>query len=235
MARRKKEECKKPPAWLTSFGDLMSLLLTFFILLYSMSIISLEKFYQVLKGLVSAFGTQSVVFEEGATPEGRRVSVPMENFYVRKVKYKELKKAVQEIKSELSKRGVWSDYALTGECLRIRVNADAFFPPGRASVLPEAKGLLLGMCERLKPFSLPIEVEGHTDNRPISTPRYPSNWELSLARAVSVVRLFTQECGYPEEKLVAVGYADTRPIADNATPQGRMKNRRVEFCVKLVP
>ena len=235
MAFKKKEECPKPPAWLTSFGDLMSLLLTFFILLYSMSIISLEKFYQVLKGLVTAFGAQSVVFEEGTLPEGRRVNVPMENFHVKVEKYKELKKTLQEIKTELYKSGVWSDYAVAGECLRVRVNTDRFFPPGSAELLPQAKKLVLNMCLKLKPFSLPIEIEGHTDNRPISTPLYPSNWELSLARAVSVLRIFEGTCGYPREKLSAVGYADTRPIADNNTPQGRMKNRRVEFCIKLVP
>lgn len=233
--RKKKEECPKPPAWLTSFGDLMSLLLTFFILLYSMSIISLEKFYQVLKGIISAFGARSVVFEEGTVPEGRRINIPMENFYYRKVKYKELKKVAQEIKYSLSQMGVWSDYAFTGECMRIRINTDRFFPPGSAQLYPNALGLILNVCSKLKPFSLPIDIEGHTDNRPISTPLYPSNWELSLARAISVLRIFVNTCGYSPELLSAVGYADTRPIADNKTPQGRMKNRRVEFCIKLVP
>ncbi|WP_461832311.1 OmpA/MotB family protein [Aquifex sp.] len=235
MAFKKKEECPKPPAWLTSFGDLMSLLLTFFILLYSMSIISLEKFYQVLKGIVSAFGAQSVVFEQGTLPEGRRINIPMENFYIRKIKHKELKKILSEFKNELSKRGIWSDYAVTGECLRVRVNTDRFFPSGGAELYPEAKSLILSFCEKLLPFSLPIDVEGHTDNRPISTPRYPSNWELSLSRAISVIRVFTDTCGYPRDKLSAVGYADTRPIADNGTPEGRRKNRRVEFCIKLTP
>ncbi|RUM28393.1 MAG: flagellar motor protein MotB [Aquifex sp.] len=235
MAYKKKEECPKPPAWLTSFGDLMSLLLTFFILLYSMSVISLEKFYQVLKGIISAFGAQSVVFEEGTMPEGRRIKIPMENFHFRKVKYKELKKIAQEIKAEMSKRGIWSDYAVTGECLRIRVNTDKFFPPGEDVLLKEARGLILNLCYKLKPYSLPINIEGHTDNRPIHTPKFPSNWELSIARAISVLQVFEKECGYPSDKLSIFGYADTRPIASNDTPEGRRKNRRVEFCIKLLP
>ncbi len=235
MAFKKKEECPKPPAWLTSFGDLMSLLLTFFILLYSMSIISLEKFYQVLKGLVSAFGAQSVVFEEGTLPEGRRINIPMENFYPKIEKYKELKKTLQEIKEELYQSGVWADYAVVGECVRVRVNTDGFFPPGSAELLPKARDLVINMCLKLKPFSLPVEIEGHTDNRPISTPIYPSNWELSIARAVTVLRVFEGACGYPKDKLTAIGYGDTRPIADNRTPEGRRKNRRVEFCIKLLP
>jgi len=235
MAFKKKEECPKPPAWLTSFGDLMSLLLTFFILLYSMSTISLEKFYQVLKGLVSAFGGWSVVFEEGTLPEGRRINVPMENFYPKVEKYKELKKTLEEIKKELSKGGVWSDYAITGECLRVRVNTDRFFPSGSAELYPEAKDLVLNMCLKLKAYSLPIEIEGHTDNMPISTHLYPSNWELSIARATAVLKIFEETCGYPKEKLSAAGYGDTKPIADNSTSQGRTMNRRVEFCIKLNP
>jgi len=235
MAFKKKEECPKPPAWLTSFGDLMSLLLTFFILLYSMSTISLEKFKEVLKGLIITFGAKSEVFKEGTFPEGRRINVPMENFYVKTEKYKELKKTLEEIKKELSKSGVWSDYAITGECLRVRVNTDRFFPPGEANLYPEAKDLVLNMCLRLKAYSLPIEIEGHTDDTPISTPLYPSNWELSLARAISVLKIFEETCGYPKEKLSAVGYGDTKPIADNRTPEGRTMNRRVEFCIKLTP
>jgi len=213
----------------------MSLLLTFFILLYSMSIISLEKFYQVLKGIVSAFGAKSVVFEEGNLREGRRVEVPLENLHVRKVKYKELKKLAMSVKSEMAKRGIWSDWALAGECVRIRINTDSFFPAGSAKLTPTARELLLELCSRLLPFSLPLEVEGHTDSTPLKSPSFPSNWELSLARAVSVVKLFTNECSYPEDKLSAVGYADTRPIADNKTQEGRRKNRRVELCIKLVP
>ncbi|HIP43101.1 MAG TPA: flagellar motor protein MotB [Aquifex aeolicus] len=235
MAFKKKEECPKPPAWLISFGDLMSLLLTFFILLYSMSIISLERFYEVLRGIISAFGAQSVVFEQGKLPERRRIDIPMENFYIRKVKYKELKKVAREIKAELSKYGIWSDYTVIGECLRIRVNTDKFFPPGEAKLYPEARGLVLNMCKKLSPFSLPIDIEGHTDNRPISTSIFPSNWELSVARAISVIRVFVNQCGYPQDKLTAVGFADTKPIADNNTPLGRQKNRRVEFCIKLIP
>lgn len=235
LKHRKKEECPKRPVWLISFGDLMSLLLTFFILLYSMSVISIEKFYKVLKGLVSAFGAKSVIFNKEVFSEGRRIEIPMEDFYPKKIKYKKLKKTLQEIKDELYKQGIWSDYAVAGECLRVRINTDKFFPSGSARLFPRAKDLILNMCLKLKPFALPMEIEGHTDNRPISTPLYPSNWELSIARAIAVLRIFVNSCGYPEKKLSAVGYADTKPIADNKTPEGRMKNRRVEFCIKLVP
>jgi len=150
MNRERKQECKKPPAWLTSFGDLMSLLLTFFILLYSMSIISLEKFYQVLKGLVEAFGGRQVIFSESGA-------------------FADLKKEISEIKEMLRTRGIEADYLVTGTCMKLRVNVSRLFPPGSETPYPEARNLFLNMCERLRPYSLPITFEGYTDNMPIST------------------------------------------------------------------
>ncbi len=232
--RKKKEECPKPPAWLTSFGDLMSLLLTFFILLYSMSIISLEKFYQVLKGLVEAFGGRQVLYSEDGAMRASRIPIEMENMHYRVKKFAELKKEINQIKNQLQSMGIEADYLVTGTCMKLRVNSSRLFPPGSEEPYPQAKELFLDMCQRLKPYSLPITFEGYTDNRPISSPRFPSNWELSAARAISVLRLFI-ECGYPKDILSAVGYGEYHPIAPNDTPQGREKNRRIEFCIKLNP
>ena len=234
MAVKKKEECPKPPAWLTSFGDLMSLLLTFFILLYSMSIISLEKFYQVLKGLIEALGGRQVIYSEDGSMKASKIPIQMENMHVRIKKFAELKREIREIKSMLVSMGIESDYFVTGTCMKLRVNVGRLFPPGSEEPYPEAKKLFLNVCKRLKPFSLPITFEGYTDNRPISSPRFPSNWELSTARAISVLRLFI-ECGYPKDILSAAGYGEYHPIAPNNTPQGREKNRRIEMCIKLNP
>ncbi len=234
MAYKKKEECPKPPAWLTSFGDLMSLLLTFFILLYSMSIISLEKFYQVLKGIIEALGGKQVVFDEKGSIKDSRIPIEFENMHVRIKKFAELKREVREIKNMLLKKGIRSDYLIIGSCLKLRVNTSKLFPLGSEEPYPEAKEILLQMCERLKPYSLPITIEGYTDDLPISTPRFPSNWELSAMRAVYVLRLFVS-CGYPQELLSAVGYGEYHPIVPNTSPQNRELNRRIEFCIKLNP
>ncbi|RLJ71353.1 chemotaxis protein MotB [Hydrogenivirga caldilitoris] len=235
MATRKRpEECPKPPAWLTSFGDLMSLLLTFFILLYSMSIISLEKFYQVLKGLVEAFGGRQVVFAEGGALKASRIPVQFENMHYRVKKFAELKKEITQIKKELMGMGIEADYLVTGTCMKLRVNTSKLFPLGSEEPYPQAKELFLNMCTRLKPFSLPITFEGYTDSMPVSNPRFPSNWELSAMRAVSVLKLFAS-CGYPQEILSAVGRGEYHPIAPNDTPENREKNRRIEFCIKLNP
>ena len=234
MKNAKKEECKKAPAWLTSFGDLMSLLLTFFILLYSMSIISVEKFYQVLKGLIEAFGGRQVIFLEQGTIKGSRIPIQMENMYYRVKKFAELKEEIKKIKESLQRMGISADYLVTGTCVKLRVSTSKLFPLGSEEPYPKAKRLFLGMCTRLKPFSLPITFEGYTDDLPISTPRFPSNWELSTARALSVLKIFLS-CGYPKDLLSAVGYGKYHPIAPNNTPEGREKNRRIEFCIKLNP
>jgi len=234
MKRVRKEECKKPPAWLTSFGDLMSLLLTFFILLYSMSIISLEKFYQVLKGLVEAFGGRQVIFSEDGSIKASRIPIEMENMHYRIKKFADLKKEITSIKEELLSVGIYADYLVTGTCMKLRVGTSRLFSVGSAEPYPEAKELFLNMCERLKPFSLPITFEGYTDDLPISTPRFPSNWELSGARAISVLKLFIR-CGYPPDLLSAVGFGEYHPIVPNDSPQNRERNRRIEFCIKLNP
>ena len=232
--KKKAEECPKAPAWLTSFGDLMSLLLTFFILLYSMSIISMEKFYQVLKGLVEAFGGRQVIFAEGGGVKGSRIPIEMDNMYYRVKKFAQLKKEITQIKDQLLSMGIEADYLVTGTCMKLRVNTSRLFPEGSEEPYPRAKEIFLNLCERLKPYSLPITFEGYTDNQPISTPRFPSNWELSTARAVSVLKLFIS-CGYPKDILSAAGYGEYHPIAPNDTPANREKNRRIEFCIKLNP
>jgi chemotaxis protein MotB len=231
MARKKKEECKAPPAWLTSFGDLMSLLLTFFILLYSMSTISLEKFYQAIKGIVEAFGGHYVIHEERVI-KGKRIPIEFPEMYPKLKSRKAIEKKLQEIREMLQKLGVSSEVAKFGTSIRLRINTDKLFPTGSDKPYPEAIPLIMEICKKLKEFELPITIEGHTDNRPIRTKRFPSNWELSAARATSVLRLFIQ-CGYNPKKLSAAGCGPYRPIASNDTPEGRAKNRRIEVIIHL--
>jgi chemotaxis protein MotB len=231
MARKKKEECKAPPAWLTSFGDLMSLLLTFFILLYSMSTISLEKFYQAIKGIIEAFGGHYVIYEERVI-QGKRVPVQFPGMYPKMRSRKEIESKLSEIRQMLQKFGIQSEVSKYGTSIRLRVNTDKIFPPGEDKPYPEAIPLIMEMCRKLKELDLPLTIEGHTDNVPIRSKRFPSNWELSAARATTILRLFIQ-CGYDPKKLSAAGCGPYRPIAPNNTPEGRAKNRRVEIVIHL--
>ncbi|WP_243047625.1 flagellar motor protein MotD [Dyella sp. RRB7] len=114
--------------------------------------------------------------------------------------------------------------------LEIELRTDILFPSGVAKLSPPADGVLNQIAAILKPFGNPVRVEGYTDDRPINTALYPSNWELSAARAASVARLFSEQ-GIDPSRLGIVGWSEYRPSADNATEDGRNRNRRVLVVV----
>jgi len=209
MARKKKQECKGIPKWLISFGDLMSLLLTFFILLFSMGTISLERFHMAIKGITESLGGRKVIYEE------KILNAP---------------KGIVDLKRTLKASGIDAEIEEHGSLIRFRLNSDRMFPLGKAEPYPDVIPLLKEICMRLKILELPLTIEGHTDNIPIRGGK--TNLELSAERAVSVLRLFI-ECGYKEKLISARGYGEYRPIASNNTPEGRTKNRRIEFVINV--
>ncbi|HMN44411.1 MAG TPA: flagellar motor protein MotD [Povalibacter sp.] len=117
-----------------------------------------------------------------------------------------------------------------GHWVEVEIRTDILFPSGVATLEPAAVNVMKQLAETLKPFPNPIRVEGHTDNRPISTRAFPSNWELSSARAASVVHLFT-ETGLEPARLAVIGLGEYRPAQDNATAEGRNANRRVVLVI----
>lgn len=117
-----------------------------------------------------------------------------------------------------------------GLWVEVEIRTDILFPSGVATLEPAAVGILKQLAETLKPFPNPIRVEGHTDNRPISTRAFPSNWELSSARAASVVHLFT-ETGLTPSRLAVIGLGEYRPAQSNTTAEGRNANRRVVLVI----
>ncbi|WP_297456932.1 flagellar motor protein MotB [Persephonella sp.] len=229
MARKKKEECKKIPGWLISFGDLMSLLLTFFILLFSMGTISLEKFHMVIKGVTESLGGRKIFLEQKLLNQSN-VPVEFPNMYPKIKRRKMLTKALLDIQQKLKKAGIEADIIKHGSIIRFRLNTDKVFPPGSETPYPEVVPFILEICKSLKQAGFTVIIEGHTDNIPIRSGKYKSNLELSALRALSILKLFRQ-CGYPEKDMAARGYGPYRPIAPNNTPQGRAKNRRVEFVI----
>ncbi|MFN3682187.1 MAG: flagellar motor protein MotB, partial [Nitrospira sp.] len=113
----------------------------------------------------------------------------------------------------------------------ITIPDSVLFHSGEATVRPEALAFLKGLANVLLELNRHVRVEGHTDNVPIKTAQFPSNWELSATRAVMVVRVLSELYGVPADHLAAVGYADTRPVVPNLTPDQRAKNRRVEIVI----
>ncbi len=230
MARKKKEECKGIPGWLISFGDLMSLLLTFFILLFSMGTISLEKFHMVIKGITESLGGRKVFLEEKVM-KNSNIEVEFENMYPKVKKRQRLEKKLHQLEKELEEKGIESDVEGHGSMLRFRVNVSKMFPPGSEKPTPQAEKVIEEICKKLKEAEYPLVIEGHTDNSPIKG-KFKNNLELSLARAMYVLKKFI-ECGYDPSMLAARGYGPYRPLVPNTTPQNREKNRRIEFVIKI--
>jgi chemotaxis protein MotB len=111
------------------------------------------------------------------------------------------------------------------------VSDQVLFPSGDAGLLPDGYKILDGLATSLKATDKPVAIEGHTDSRPIANGRYPSNWELSTARATQVLRYLQTRHGFPADKLTASGYADTKPLEAGASEDAYDKNRRVEIVV----
>ena len=244
---------KGAPPWMATFADLSTLLMTFFVLLLSFSSMDVQKFRDMLGSVQSAFGVQ---FQERGTfqPVIKEPTKPSENKLQEQLikdkliptptrddsrevavesaamadKVKELveeTKLAKEVEILKGKRGV-----------RLRVKGGLFFQPGRAALKITAKPFLSGVAKILDKSKFYLIIEGHTDNLPIHTEVFPTNWELSAARATAVVRSLVQEGRISAKRLAAIGFGPYYPLASNRTPEGRRKNRRVEFIfTKLSP
>lgn len=215
------------PEWLVTFADLMSLLLTFFVLLLSFSTTEVIKFREAMGSIREALGLSSPD-DPSKIPAGKDpLTEEIPEIGSRSLP---LAKVEQQLQAMLENFGLQKqgETRRTAYGVILRLKGDLMFQSGRAELSPETFGLLEGLARYIAGVGGRIDVIGHTDNLPISTPVYPSNWELSAARAGQVVR-YLVEHGVPAERLRAIGQADTVPIADNGTAEGRARNRRVEF------
>ena len=223
------KKCKCPPqepgvaGWVVTYGDMMSLLLTFFILLLSFSSIQESKFKMAMESLQSALGmfnnTQDVIDFE-------KVVVPREEGGATEEMLYEFRQLEQYLLEEGLDGQV--EVSLTNEGIQIKIEDEFLFSSGRAELQNSAGAVLDKISGFLDGKPNAIEVSGHTDSLPIHTARFPSNWELSAARAIAVARRM-QDTGIHPSRMRASGFGEYRPIADNGTPDGRAKNRRVEI------
>jgi chemotaxis protein MotB len=213
--------------WLLTYADLITLLLAFFIIMYSMSRIDKDKYREVMGAL------QTVLHGTGplSLPPGSRFAddtAGNSDF-----KLGDLGVLRREIEIKLQKLGLTNNITATLDRrgLVIRVSESTFFDLGSADLRPEAMDVLDLIAGFLLRIPNHIRIEGHTDNLPITTSKYPSNWELSVNRATICVRYFITKHGFPPDRISALGYGEYRPIASNDTPDTRVKNRRVDIIV----
>lgn len=241
MARRpKRPEHDNHERWMVSYADFITLLFAFFVVMYGISSVNEGKYKVFGAAINKAFGTKANPSEGGSihlTEEevyfkslvDRRNARLAEKQRKQNERMQNLAKNLNESMATFVKKGQMN-VSQTGRGVELEINASALFNQGEADIQPEAKKTLADAAKVLVDNEFAIEVEGHTDNLPISTNRFPSNWELSSARASSVVRLFIDQ-GVVANRLKAVGSADNQPLVPNDTAEGRARNRRVTITV----
>jgi chemotaxis protein MotB len=238
--RRKEEEHENHERWLVSYADFITLLFAFFVVMYAISSVNEGKYRVLSDSISSAFrnipGSTSGAVVQVNPSAPMPVSIPFKKPQVTNLKTdvtreknrQLLRNKAKEINEALAPLVQQGQVRITEGALGITVeiNASVLFDSGEARLQIPAIRAISAVGQILATTDFPITVEGHTDNAPINTPLFPSNWELSGARAASVVRLFV-DTGVDPRRLAATGYADQRPMADNATTEGRQRNRRV--------
>ena len=259
MAKRPEESKKGSPEWMTTFSDLMNLLLCFFVLLFSMSSVDVEKFELVVASLQSSF---SILPSGGASiGDGMMISSGVSQLQMLDVYYnqmanseseteqegeKELKEEYQEnalaeseemaehIEKLAEQYGIQDQVEIdfNAEYVLINLNGTLLFDSGKSELKAEANPLIEKIGRILQSYNENmIEVEGHTDNVPISTVKYKDNNVLSMFRALTVADFLREVTTITPSHIKSSGRGEYVPIADNSTPEGRARNRRVEIKI----
>ncbi|MEO6800624.1 MAG: flagellar motor protein MotD [Rhodanobacter sp.] len=260
MRKHKHEEHLNHEAWAIPYADLMTLLLAFFVVMYAVSVVNEGKYRVMSESLIQAFNgssstptpppppppppepsktnTAPVVAADRAAVTPIALPIPLHSPQASADQGRpqagqqnlddienQVRRALQPL---IDRKMVVVRHKK--DWLEIEIRTDILFPSGVAQLSSSADAVLENLATILAPFPNPLRVEGFTDNVPISTPQYPSNWELSAARAASVARLFAMS-GVAPDRLGIVGWGEVRPLVANATADGRNQNRRVLVVV----
>jgi len=225
MRRRARfEEQDNPDRWVVSYADFITLMFAFFTVMYAVSRVDNAKLGEFVGSTRAAFGprvpakAKPVPVIEGIAP----VFPAAEQVKRDAVRMIEMSGASGVVSVRPDDRG-----------LVLSMGEHALFDAGQAQAKPSSEVALAAVAAIIRKAGCKAIVEGHTDSLPISNARYASNWELSTARATSVLAKFLEEHGVLPERVSAAGYAEFRPIATNATPEGRVRNRRVDVVLLL--
>jgi len=221
--------------WLLTYADMITLLMAFFIMMYSMSVLNMEKFREVAFSIRSGFGGP---LEGGpgmlSFPQRKDSLTPNLDDLSESSGPGAIPGVAEEIREYIKQQGL-------GTVVRIRVEErglvvslvtdEVLFDIGHAQLRPKAKRILAKVAEVVRDIPNDIAVEGHTCDLPIKTAQFPSNWELSTARATTVVRYLIEGSGLSPRRVSAAGYADSRPLVSNDSEAHRMLNRRVDIVI----
>jgi len=225
--RTRKEDLEnqlnKGALWAVTYGDLMSYLMIFFLVLFSFSVSKTDKtksrkYEESISSIQKVFGGK-----ENKDRIEKAMKIEKQEIIANQLKEsfekKQLKGLAQVEQNEKRIKLVLSEAIL--------------FDSGKAELKETAKNALIQIIEKLKQIPNDIIIEGHTDNIPIKKGHYATNWELSMARAYSVIK-FMEEHGIPSTRLAGIGYGEHRPLTDNSTSELRAKNRRIEISLMKI-
>ena len=243
MARKKPdEEHGNHERWLVSYADFITLLFAFFVVMYALSSVNEGKYRILSESMATAFRNVQVVGDAAPQPVAINPPIPLPKKPSGAMKappdmakqkqrdtMRNVAKDILEVMAPLIEQGKVRVIE-TSRGVTIEINDSILFAPGQALLQPPLIKAMSAIAEVLAPTEFPITIEGHTDNVPINTPQFPSNWELSAVRATTVLRLFA-DSGVAAERLTAIGYADTRPVEPNVLADGRARNRRVTILI----
>jgi chemotaxis protein MotB len=255
MSRYRRNKSKNssdgPAEWLLTYSDLVTLLLTFFVLLFSMASIDKQKFEQIASSLKSAFryDSGSDMFHDNKGEDiisliEENNAIDWENYEINnypeineeqenKIKEYKLQEVREKIEEAIEKL-VLKDYVSIIEekhSLTLRIDSVILFDLGSADIKTSGKEILSKLGSLMNELKNEIMIQGHTDNLPINTMLYPTNWELSTKRATNVVIFLIDNCGLRPDKLTATGNGEFRPIRPNDTEENRQKNRRIDIVI----
>ncbi len=228
--------------WLVSYADFITLLFAFFVVMYAISSVNESKYSVLSDSLVNAFKskpTQTLLVAE-KNLSSAIIELPVKSkattanpSSVKKLnRQKNMKRMAKDIMQALESLVQDGQVRVTQSVhgITVEINASVLFLPAQARLAESSRETLRAVAEVVKGHEHEMHVEGHTDNLPISTYQYPSNWELSTARASSVIRLFINN-GVDARRLTAIGYGENRPVALNNTSDDRARNRRVTIMI----
>ncbi|MCX7142629.1 MAG: flagellar motor protein MotD [Proteobacteria bacterium] len=227
--------------WLVSYADFITLLFAFFVVMYALSSVNEGKYRVLSDSLTTAFQSkvrQPGVAQTGALPETqtrtldivpRRISKPAEPQRKQREEMRSMAQDILKVLDSLVREGQVK-VTQTNRGISVEISASVLFATGQAQLRPDSIRALQQVARVLTAADKAIQIEGYTDNIPIGTAQFPSNWELSGARASSVARLFIDN-GVLEERLSVIGYGPNRAVASNDSAEGRARNRRVTVMI----
>ena len=245
MSRRKKHHAEHheehmDESWLVPYADILTLLLALFIVLFASADANKTKFNALAQSLSSAFSGSPSVFDNNRTivpevdvssPDQSKAEAGKEQAHLKEtVQLLEVKKVLDQY---IQKNNLVGDLntVLTDDGLMIRIKDSALFTSGSADLRPDSQRFGAEIATMLSALSQQIVISGHTDNEPINTREFPSNWELSSKRSINFMKFLLSQGKLQPERFSAIGYGEYRPMASNNTPEGHSKNRRVEVLI----